>query len=331
MPVYNSGIYLNTAVESILNQSFEDFELILVDDGSTDGSSEKCDEYALKDSRVVVIHQENRGICNARNAALEIAQGEYVAFSDHDDEYHTDLLKDNIRFAETARLDIVKFCKHTVVLHNGNMIKEEWNHIEKKVWLENEIKEHIYELVDNRVLSCVWDCLFRKDFLNRHEIKFDPFFKKGGEDIDFMSKCILNTTSFGTNDKCYYTHYIRHGISTSTLKNDNIVKVILKTTRCYTTLFDHFSPPSLSKVCYTYFITKFCLCPIFKYLSQCPLTKKEKMNLIEKVQNQDFFYSFIKTTYLNPFVHGVYFYIHLLYNLKMYKGIFFLYKRLKRN
>ena len=74
MPVYNSGKYLSTAVDSILNQSFKEIELILVDDGSTDGSSEKCDEYARKDSRVVVIHQKNGGICNARNTALNMAK-----------------------------------------------------------------------------------------------------------------------------------------------------------------------------------------------------------------------------------------------------------------
>ena len=93
MPVYNSGEYLKTAVESILNQSLKEIELILVDDGSTDGSSERCDEYAAKDSRVVVIHQKNGGICNARNVALKIARGEYIGFSDHDDEYLPGLLE----------------------------------------------------------------------------------------------------------------------------------------------------------------------------------------------------------------------------------------------
>ena len=64
MPVYNSGVYLETAVNSILDQDVQDMELILVDDGSTDGSSEKCDKYAEKDNRVIVIHQKNGGICN---------------------------------------------------------------------------------------------------------------------------------------------------------------------------------------------------------------------------------------------------------------------------
>lgn len=112
MPVYNSGEYLQTAVDSILSQSLKDIELILVDDGSTDGSSEKCEECAKKDKRVVVIHQRNGGICNARNAALKIARGEYIGFSDHDDEYLPGLLEDNYKLCITQNLDFVKFCKN---------------------------------------------------------------------------------------------------------------------------------------------------------------------------------------------------------------------------
>ena len=111
MPVYNSGEYLQTAVDSILSQSLKDIELILVDDGSTDGSSEKCDEYAKKDKRVVVIHQRNGGICNARNAALKIARGEYIGFSDHDDEYVPGYLEHAYREAMEHDADLVKVGK----------------------------------------------------------------------------------------------------------------------------------------------------------------------------------------------------------------------------
>ena len=109
MPVYNSGEYLKTAVESILSQSLREIELILVDDGSTDGSSERCDEFATSDERVKVIHQKNAGICAARNVALRIAKGEYLAFSDHDDEYLPGLLEDSLNFALENHLDIVKY------------------------------------------------------------------------------------------------------------------------------------------------------------------------------------------------------------------------------
>lgn len=89
VPVYNTEVYLRRCVDSILDQSFTDFELLLVDDGSTDGSSSICDEYAAKDSRVSVIHQCNAGVSAARNAGLAYAFSEsetqYLTFIDSDD------------------------------------------------------------------------------------------------------------------------------------------------------------------------------------------------------------------------------------------------------
>lgn len=85
VPVYNVEPYLRECIDSILAQTYTDFELILVDDGSPDKCGEICDEYAAKDSRIRVIHQENGGLSAARNAGLDIAQGEYVTFVDSDD------------------------------------------------------------------------------------------------------------------------------------------------------------------------------------------------------------------------------------------------------
>ena len=80
MPVYNGEKFLKHTVQTILDQSFQEFELILVDDGSKDRSGDICDELAKSDARIRVIHQENKGICGARNTGLEAAQGEYIAF-----------------------------------------------------------------------------------------------------------------------------------------------------------------------------------------------------------------------------------------------------------
>ncbi len=85
VPVYKVEPYLRRCVDSILAQTFRDFELILVDDGSPDGCPDICDEYAAKDSRIIVIHQKNQGVSAARNAALDIARGEYIGFVDSDD------------------------------------------------------------------------------------------------------------------------------------------------------------------------------------------------------------------------------------------------------
>ena len=88
VPVYNAGVYLRPLINSALTQTWNNLELILVDDGSTDGSADICDAAAAKDSRVRVIHKENGGQSAARNAGLAIAAGEYIAFADHDDLLH---------------------------------------------------------------------------------------------------------------------------------------------------------------------------------------------------------------------------------------------------
>ena len=92
IPVYNVKPYLKRCVESVLNQSYTDFESILVDDGSTDGSSVICDEYLERDSRIRVIHKENGGLSDARNAGIKAAVGEYILFVDSDDFLNTDAL-----------------------------------------------------------------------------------------------------------------------------------------------------------------------------------------------------------------------------------------------
>lgn len=85
VPVYNVALYLRDCVDSLLAQRFVDFEILLVDDGSTDGSGSICDDLAVKDPRVVVLHQENGGVCSARNRGIDNARGEFIVFVDADD------------------------------------------------------------------------------------------------------------------------------------------------------------------------------------------------------------------------------------------------------
>ncbi len=98
VPVYNAEDYLRYCVDSILQQSYTNLEVILVDDGAKDSSPAICDEYATQDSRVTVIHQENGGIAKAQNTGLDAAHGEYIAFSDNDDILDTwmDAIDDNL-------------------------------------------------------------------------------------------------------------------------------------------------------------------------------------------------------------------------------------------
>lgn len=100
IPVYNTSQFLELCVESVLEQTFPDFEAVLVDDGSTDGSGRLCDELAGKDARIVVLHKDNGGLSSARNAGLDAARGEYVTFLDSDDMVSPDYLEDLFRVIE---------------------------------------------------------------------------------------------------------------------------------------------------------------------------------------------------------------------------------------
>lgn len=219
MPVYNTGEYLKTAVESILSQSLREFELILVDDGSTDGSSELCDEYARLDGRVIVLHQKNGGICNARNAALRIAKGKYIAFSDHDDEYMPGLLEKSYKRAKETNADVVKFCKKVYVTNDGVLVKERSNHLDDVVWGRKEIKENYFRLFDDLKIDCVWDSLFKHSLFTDNDIYFDEFYKCGGEDYDLTARYLTAVNTLVMMSDVFYIHYVREGISTSSKFN----------------------------------------------------------------------------------------------------------------
>lgn len=291
MPVYNSGEYLKTAVESILNQSLKEIELILVDDGSTDGSSERCDEYAAKDSRVVVIHQKNGGICNARNAALKIARGEYIGFSDHDDEYLPGLLENAYNRITEDRSDVLKFCKRELVMLNNVVVRTKKTHLEDRIYNKDEIKDNIFQLLNGKVLECVWDGLFKRSFMMNNQIQFDEFYKSGGEDIDILMKIMTKANSFSSMSTIYYVHYIRSGFSTSSKFNPkNIDKCEMLGRRITKGLYRLGVDIKKNKVEY--------ICQImFTYINEavnilanplCAFSETEKLNHIANFKQKEF-------------------------------------------
>lgn len=115
VPIYNVETYLRGCLDSLINQTFKDFEVIMVDDGATDSSGSIADEYAKKDNRFYVIHQENKGLSGARNTGLKLAKGHYISFLDSDDYFHPDFLNLMMQVAQNEQTDVV-FCK----LHHTN-------------------------------------------------------------------------------------------------------------------------------------------------------------------------------------------------------------------
>lgn len=172
IPVYNTEQYLVRCVESVLNQSFSDFELLLVDDGSTDGSGEICETYANQDSRIRFFHKKNGGVSSARNLGLEYASGEWVYFVDSDDE----LMPDGLR----TLVDLVS--DDADIVMGGFVEEDEFGNVlsvEKREILTLSKKQSIISLYGGHgsvyhYCGYLWMRLLRRSVIQRNNLRFDP-------------------------------------------------------------------------------------------------------------------------------------------------------------
>lgn len=290
MPVYNSGKYLQTAVEHVLNQSLNELELILVDDGSTDGSSERCDKYASKDNRVVVIHEKNRGICAARNAALAIARGEYIGFSDHDDEMELTTFASAYSFAKANDLDMVKYGHDEMIIRGKEVLKNRNFSFQDTIYFSNESGFHYLEMLRDMAMDCVWDGLFRKSFLDQHNLKLNMDFKSGGEDIDFCGMIISCKPKVGLMSGVLYHHYIRIGFSTSSKFNELNVHNAMTFPHRLNKYLSSFNPNDIYRrtpFLYTFTIVRRSIGPVLYNISMpsCNWPSKKVKSLMEEIRN----------------------------------------------
>ena len=214
MPVYNAVEYVDHTIRSVLEQNYTDFELILVDDGATDGSGDVCDLCAQKDSRIRVIHQKNGGICHARNVGFDLAQGKYIAFCDHDDEMLPNCLEKTVCFAEEENLDIVRFFrKHTDYIGSEKTV-DYATAAEKEVINVSNWNSYIY--VIQKVASYgVWTGIYRRDFLQKYSIRFDETIHYAYEDTNFLAKSCGYAKQIGILPDVLYHWITRGSINTS--------------------------------------------------------------------------------------------------------------------
>ena len=215
MPVYNSSEYLSGAISSILKQDFEDFELLLIDDGSTDGSGIICDEAAASDHRVRVFHKPNGGMCNARNFALRKAKGTFVTFCDNDDEYLPHLLSDNVRILIETGADCVRFGRRIELYDELNEAPRTTDlaPLKDAVFSGNEISAH-YNLVRSGSEG-VWACIYRKETIDQIGLEFDERLRHGYEDVLFNIHFLNNANMVATNANVYYKWIRRSSHSSS--------------------------------------------------------------------------------------------------------------------
>ena len=166
--VYNNGQYLPKFMDSILGQTYRDFELILVDDGSADGSAETCDQQAARDERVRLFHKPNGGLSSARNLGIEQARGEYIIFPDPDDWVELDYLEKLLSIRERNGADL-SICGHFD--HIDGKIRV-WNAGAKERVLNTEEAMNML-MRPNAYCGYAWNKLYRMDVIREHDLRFD--------------------------------------------------------------------------------------------------------------------------------------------------------------
>lgn len=202
VPVYNVEAYLDRCVKSILRQTFKEFELILVDDGSPDKCPSMCDEWSKKDDRICVIHQKNQGLSAARNAGIRIAKGDYLTFIDSDDWITPTMLYDLVALIRKYDADI-SVCSFITTDHVIMELTNQTN-CKETVYSQQEFMNVILRVNSNRCIHYAWGKLYK-----RSVIDMENHYPVGmlNEDVEGMFKAVIASEKVVETTKVGYFYY----------------------------------------------------------------------------------------------------------------------------
>ena len=211
IPAYNAEKYIEECVDSIRRQTFEDWEILLIDDGSTDRTPSICDRYVADDSRIHVVHVENGGVSKARNIGLSMASGEYIAFADADDILPSESLKIRIDLIGKADLAVAGY-----ELFSSEGIIEKTPSCRQGMWDQHEMVNNIAVTGEMGYQGFLWNKLFRREIINNNRLDFViglPF----NEDRVFCTEYSLCCTKANYSSKLSYRYRITHDNTTSSV------------------------------------------------------------------------------------------------------------------
>lgn len=230
VPVYNVEQYLRRSVDSILAQTYQNIEVILVDDGSTDDSGKICDEYAARDSRIIVIHQENRGVSAARNAGLDRCSGEYVSFVDPDDWIEKDMFRDMLRAIEEQNADLAVCDEAHVSVKAQDIVLKKASHWPELSGVTTVKYNELYEKIFART-AIMCNKIVKRSVIDAH--RWNPTLSYG-EDFVFLLEILEECRSAVIVPNCYYYYYIkRPGNVVSSAINEKSLELLDNTRMVY--------------------------------------------------------------------------------------------------
>lgn len=211
VPVYNTGIAVKKCIDSLIQQSYQDIEIILIDDGSDHETADICDRLEQENDKVIVYHCQNRGVSAARNYGIEKAGGKYIFFADSDDYAESQMLEVMVGTAEKYRMQLIiaGYYFDTPYMSDGQQM---YKSIEQKIPscridTKGELRAEMIYLWDSSLMYNIWNKLFESKIIKENQICF-PLGKKFNEDRDFVRKYLCHIQTAYVIGDCFY-HYIR--------------------------------------------------------------------------------------------------------------------------
>ena len=227
VPIYNVEKYLKKCIDSVLAQTFADYELILVDDGSPDQCPAICDAYAAEDARIKVIHKENGGLVSARQAGIAEAVGDYVFHLDGDDALCPDALESAYEIIKDTQADIVSFSYKRCV--NGEIGDVVDDYAEEGLYNKADLEEKIYPklLADKnmqKLFYFLWGKAIKRELATKHQMQVNRAISLG-EDLSCSTPCYLDAATVYMSRKAIYLYTIRNESLTNDFKTSQITQI----------------------------------------------------------------------------------------------------------
>lgn len=282
VPVYNVSEYVEQCINSILAQTYTDFEIIIVNDGSTDKSPQICDRLALLDNRIIVIHQNNQGVSIARNVGVTRANGEWLCFVDGDDYLHPKMLENFIQYMQESEADIY-VCNYFIVLENGKQKPCQMFDSKLSEYIPpQKVTEACFKTnIDRKkCIGVPWGKLYKREFIIKNELSFVPNLKRN-QDI------VYNMFAFSKSNKIcyclffgyYYRKWSESAVNKYTPDFDRTAKLYLKCVRDF--LANNSKYSSLFIYCITNTFLECLKLQVFHYCN--PKSVKENFIEFDKV------------------------------------------------
>lgn len=311
VPVYNTESFLPASIESILSQTYQDIELLLIDDGSTDRSGAICDEYAAKDSRVRVFHKENGGVSSARNLGLDQARGEYIHFVDSDDILLQGAYQYIAEVCNSYSPDVISFDYFTDIRDKDALIIDDGKFYDSI----QTFTEHFYIRVP------VWIKVFKRSYIEKQNTRFEPVIYS--EDTIFIWNLLqTDGTIFSTKSKLYsYTtnpcgaeqtrtiNHVQRTVESLIVSNLRVKEFVSSYSEC---------PPVISNFTHKYEVlfnrilcTPYTYCELKSLFAKCAKIGTSHLAQHREIKTYDFLYHHPLIFYIfQSFIRKFYFHRH---------------------